>query len=183
MKVLDFGLAKIGGRSGAVGELADAEHGRDAGGRDPRDGRLHEARAGARQDVDKRADIWAFGVVLYEMLTGRRLFRGEDISETLASVIVEAIWSRRRCASGVYCGDAWKRIRESLELGRRLRDIVASGTSVFLVDHDMGLVLSICDYIYVIEFGKKIAEGVPAEIRAQSACDRRVPGFVPSQLR
>ena len=53
---------------------------------------------------------------------------------------------------------------ESLELGRRLRDIVTSGTSVFLVDHDMGLVLSICDYIYVIEFGQKIAEGAPAEI-------------------
>jgi eukaryotic-like serine/threonine-protein kinase len=37
--------------------------------------------------VDKRADIWAFGVVLYEMLTGRRLFSGETVSETLASVI------------------------------------------------------------------------------------------------
>ena len=34
--------------------------------------------------VDKRADIWAFGVVLYEMLTGRRLFEGETISGTLA---------------------------------------------------------------------------------------------------
>ena len=39
--------------------------------------------------VDKRADIWAFGVVLYEMLTGRQLFRGEDLSETLASVIMK----------------------------------------------------------------------------------------------
>jgi hypothetical protein len=37
--------------------------------------------------VDKRADIWAFGVVLYEMLTGRMLFQGEDLSETLASVV------------------------------------------------------------------------------------------------
>ena len=37
--------------------------------------------------VDKRADIWAFGVVLYEMVTGRRLFEGEDVTETLALVI------------------------------------------------------------------------------------------------
>ena len=37
--------------------------------------------------VDKRADIWAFGVVLFEMLTGRRAFAGEDISEVLASVL------------------------------------------------------------------------------------------------
>jgi serine/threonine-protein kinase len=37
--------------------------------------------------VDKRADIWAFGVVLYELLTGRRPFHGEDLTETLASVM------------------------------------------------------------------------------------------------
>ena len=54
---------------------------------------------------------------------------------------------------------------ESVQLGRGLRDIVDSGTSIFLVDHDMGLVLNICDYIYVIEFGLKIAEGTPAEIK------------------
>jgi Tol biopolymer transport system component len=39
--------------------------------------------------VDKRADIWAFGVVLCEMLTGQRLFKGETISDTLAAVLKE----------------------------------------------------------------------------------------------
>lgn len=54
---------------------------------------------------------------------------------------------------------------ESVQLGGSIRNIVNTGTSVFLVDHDMGLVLNICDYIYVIEFGMKIAEGTPAEIK------------------
>jgi serine/threonine protein kinase len=39
------------------------------------------------KEADRRADIWAFGCVLYEMLTGRRTFGGETISETLASVL------------------------------------------------------------------------------------------------
>jgi serine/threonine protein kinase len=38
--------------------------------------------------VDKRADIWAFGAVLYEMLTGRRAFDGDDVSTTLATVLM-----------------------------------------------------------------------------------------------
>jgi serine/threonine-protein kinase len=41
--------------------------------------------------VDKRADIWAFGVVLHEMLTGRRLFDAEDMSETLAAVLTRDV--------------------------------------------------------------------------------------------
>src|SRR5207244_2041876 len=45
--------------------------------------------------VDKRADIWAFGVVLYEMMTGTRLFEGETVSDTLAHVLTkEPDWDR-----------------------------------------------------------------------------------------
>jgi Tol biopolymer transport system component len=39
--------------------------------------------------VDRRADIWAFGVVLYELLTGERLFAGDDVSDTLAHVLTK----------------------------------------------------------------------------------------------
>ncbi len=44
--------------------------------------------------VDRRADVWAFGAVFYEMLTGRRAFQGEDVSDTLAAVLrAEVDWS------------------------------------------------------------------------------------------
>jgi serine/threonine protein kinase len=39
------------------------------------------------KEVDKRADIWAFGVVLFEMLTGQPLFAGGDVTSTLARVL------------------------------------------------------------------------------------------------
>src|SRR6185436_2883809 len=45
--------------------------------------------------ADKRSDVWAFGCVLYEMLTGKRAFDGEDVSETMAAVIrADPDWSR-----------------------------------------------------------------------------------------
>src|SRR5262252_7336454 len=44
--------------------------------------------------IDRRADIWAFGVVFFEMLTGRRLFEGATVSDTLASVLkTEPDWT------------------------------------------------------------------------------------------
>ena len=46
------------------------------------------------QGVDKRSDIWAFGCVLYEMLTGRLAFRGETISDTIVEILErEPDWS------------------------------------------------------------------------------------------
>ena len=47
------------------------------------------------RQVDKRADIWAFGCVLYEMLTGVRAFDGEDVAEALGAIIhKEPSWER-----------------------------------------------------------------------------------------
>jgi branched-chain amino acid transport system ATP-binding protein len=54
---------------------------------------------------------------------------------------------------------------ESAVLGGHLRDLPGSGVTVLLVDHDMGLVLSVCDEVYVLDFGKVIAHGTPDEIR------------------
>ncbi|HET6950307.1 MAG TPA: branched-chain amino acid ABC transporter permease/ATP-binding protein [Acidimicrobiales bacterium] len=58
---------------------------------------------------------------------------------------------------------------ESTWLGERIRDIASSGTAVLLVDHDVALVLSVCDYVYVLDFGVVIAEGPPDAIRADRA--------------
>ena len=58
---------------------------------------------------------------------------------------------------------------ESRTLGREIVDIAEGGVSILLVDHDMGLVLEVCDYIYVLDFGQIIAEGTPADIRANEA--------------
>jgi branched-chain amino acid transport system permease protein len=55
--------------------------------------------------------------------------------------------------------------RESAELGHRLRALANRGQSMLLIDHDMGLVLSICDRVVVLEFGRVIAAGPPAGIR------------------
>jgi branched-chain amino acid transport system ATP-binding protein len=54
---------------------------------------------------------------------------------------------------------------ESDDLGRRLRRIADAGTTTLLIDHDMGLVMTICDQITVLEFGKVIAAGTPDEVR------------------
>jgi branched-chain amino acid transport system ATP-binding protein len=58
---------------------------------------------------------------------------------------------------------------ESLELGRRLRALPQEGVTVLLVDHDMGLVLSVCDDVYVLDFGRLIAHGTPDQIRRDPA--------------
>jgi branched-chain amino acid transport system ATP-binding protein len=58
---------------------------------------------------------------------------------------------------------------ESLELGEHLRLLPQAGVSVLLVDHDMGLVLGVCDEVHVLDFGRLIARGSADEIRNDPA--------------
>src|SRR5271170_1905083 len=82
--------------------------------------------------VDKRADIWAFGVVLFEMLTGKRLFEGETISDTLAAVIKEEPdWTRgpakvRRLLKKCLEKDPKKRLRDIGDAWELLEDAPAT---------------------------------------------------------
>ncbi|MFM1651756.1 ABC transporter ATP-binding protein [Brevibacillus sp. B_LB10_24] len=55
---------------------------------------------------------------------------------------------------------------ESAHLVEHIRNIRAAGHTVLLIEHDMAVIMEVCDRIYVINFGKKIAEGTPQEIRA-----------------
>jgi branched-chain amino acid transport system ATP-binding protein len=54
---------------------------------------------------------------------------------------------------------------ESEELGVCLRRLADAGQSMLLIEHDMGLVLGICDRVVVLEFGKVIADGAPEVVR------------------
>jgi serine/threonine-protein kinase len=90
VKVLDFGLAKAMSADTTSGDPASSP---TLTMRDTQMGMIIGTAAymspeqAKGKPVDRRADIWAFGVVLYEMLTGRQLYGGETVSETLASVI------------------------------------------------------------------------------------------------
>ena len=97
VKVLDFGLAKAAAPAGASGTTTVASSptmtspAMTAMGMILGTAAYMSPEQARGKPVDKRADIWAFGVVLYEMLTRRRLFAGEDISDVLAAVLRQDI--------------------------------------------------------------------------------------------
>jgi len=101
VKVLDFGLAKAlegdPSSSAANSQLSHSptmsRHMTEAGMIMGTAAYMSPEQARGRT-VDRRADIWAFGVVLFEMLTGTRLFAGDTVSDTLAAVLkTDPAWS------------------------------------------------------------------------------------------
>ena len=84
--------------------------------------------------VDKRTDIWAFGCVLYEMLTGRRAFQGDDITDTIAAVVrSEPNWNALSSEAPARIVDIVKRCLAK-DPGRRFNDI---SVPLFLLTEDV----------------------------------------------
>jgi Tol biopolymer transport system component len=102
VKVLDFGLAKALDARGSAADIArvlassptlTAVHGTQPGIVLGTAAYMAPEQA-AGKPTDRRADIWSFGVLLHEMLSGKRLFEGDSVAETLASVLKgEIAWN------------------------------------------------------------------------------------------
>ena len=126
VKVLDFGLAKAfdseAGTNSASAEISHSptmsRHATEAGIILGTAAYMSPEQARGKT-VDKRADIWSFGVVLFEMLTGERLFAGETVSDVLAAVLTrEPDWKALPATTPV---NVRRIVRRCLEKDRRQR--------------------------------------------------------------
>ena len=138
VKVLDFGLAKI---ADPVNPASNSANSPTLSMRSTEAGVImgtaaYMAPEQARgQAVDKRADIWAFGVVVWEMLAGRRMFDGETVSDVLAGVLksepdLSGVPPRfRRLLSRCLEKDPRKRLRD-ISVWRDLLDAPVAGAPV-----------------------------------------------------
>ena len=143
VKVLDFGLAKLTGAAGtAAREAAALSPTITSPAMMTGVGVLLGTAAymcpeqAKGREADKRSDIWAFGCVLYEMLTGRRAFDGEDMTEVLGAVVrLEPNWE-------ALSSDVPQPVRTLLQRclvkdrRKRIADIAAA---LFVLDHQAGV--------------------------------------------
>ncbi len=127
VKVLDFGLAKgidvEAATSSDSGPSAPLAHSATPSGVILGTASYMSPEQARGKPVDKRTDIWAFGAVLYEILTGRQAFRGDSISDTLACVLKsDPDWSALPEATPAPVRRMIERCLEK-DARRRLRDI------------------------------------------------------------
>ncbi len=125
VKVLDFGLAKALGGETIDQQSTVTEPGRIIG--TPAYMSPEQARG---QATDKRSDIWSFGCVLYEMLTGKVPFEGETVSDTLAGILErEPDWHALPQATPANIRSLLRHCLKK-DLRQRLRDIGDAGIEI-----------------------------------------------------
>jgi serine/threonine protein kinase/Tol biopolymer transport system component len=126
VKVLDFGLAKAWEEESGAGDLTHSPtltSNRTQAGVILGSAAYMSPEQARGKPVDKRADIWAFGVVLWEMLTGRRLFEGETVTDVLAGVLrADVDWTALPASTPAALTTLLRRCLER-DPRRRLRDI------------------------------------------------------------
>jgi serine/threonine protein kinase/Tol biopolymer transport system component len=141
VKLLDFGLAKIFESEAGPGPSPSVTHSPTLTARATAAGIIlgtaaymspEQARG---KPLDKRADVWAFGCVFYEMLTGKRAFEGETVSDTLAAVLMkEPDWSALRAPISSKVRDLLRRCLQR-DAKHRLRDI---GDARITLEEELG---------------------------------------------
>jgi serine/threonine protein kinase len=129
VKILDFGLAKVFEEEMAsplesgVSQSPTIAHHKTQAGMIMGTAAYMSPEQARGKAVDKRADIWSFGVVLYEMLTGHRMFDGETVSDSLAAVLTkEANFEKIPSSTPIGVLRLLKRCLQR-DPRRRLRDI------------------------------------------------------------
>jgi serine/threonine protein kinase/Tol biopolymer transport system component len=126
VKVLDFGLAKALGTTPSVEDIANSptiSHMTTGAGVLLGTASYMSPEQARAKLVDRRADIWAFGCVVYEMLTGKMAFRGESVTETLAAVLNnEPDWSALPAGTPPHVRVLLQRCLQK-DAKQRLRDI------------------------------------------------------------
>jgi Tol biopolymer transport system component/predicted Ser/Thr protein kinase len=138
VKILDFGLAKIFEPAGTSVDSADAttaEYTGTASGVILGTAGYMSPEQVRGRPVDRRTDIWAFGVVLFELLTGQRMFAGQTTSDRLAAVLRQDIpWERlppttpdrlRRLLERCLARDPTDRLRDAGDARIEIDDILA----------------------------------------------------------
>jgi serine/threonine-protein kinase len=140
VEVLDFGLAKAldaatGGANSDLSKSPTLASGHTAAGLILGTAAYMSPEQARGKSVDRRTDIWSFGCVLYEMLTGRKAFDGETVTDVLAAVVTrDPDWSvipettparirelLRRCLEK----DPQRRLRDAGEIRIAIEDVIA----------------------------------------------------------